>query len=205
MVIVVEKAEGGIEEYLHTKVLLCISNALCAAGEFETSIAERLAEAITSFVYGSNLDRIASTQIFSMVRIVLSETGWEEASNVLAEHTHRRKLCRSRIEVVDAELLEMRDADAMMEPGRRVRQWSKGLVARQVMDEFGLEQQLARAVAARVEERVLAMSMSRVWSGLVRQLIISEAAAIIRTEASLRVEAGPEMVPFSFEADEVRV
>jgi hypothetical protein len=204
MVVMVQKADGGVEEYLHTKVLLCMSNALCAVGEFETDIAQRLAEAVTAFIYAMDRGRIASGEILSMVKLVLAETGRAEAAAELQEHHRRRSLSRTRTEVVEAELLEIRDADMMSAATTGMRQWSKGRVASQVMEMFGLERQAARAVAGRVEERVLAMGISRAWSGLVRQLILSEAAATMRAEANLASPVREVESPM-LEADEVGV
>jgi hypothetical protein len=85
-----------------------------------------------------------------------------------------------------------------------MRQWSKGRVASQVMEMFGLQRQAARAVAGRVEERVLAMGISRVWSGLVRQLVMSESAATMRAEANLASPVHEAEAPM-LEADGVSV
>lgn len=185
MVVMVQKADGGVEEYLHAKVLLCISNALCAANEFETDTAQKLAEAVTAFIYAMDRHRIGSSEILSMVKLVLAETGRQEAAAILEEHHRRRRLSRMRTEVVDGEIVAIVDAETISSADTGVRQWSKGHVAKEAMETFGLELQAARAVAGRVEERVLAMAMTRVWSGLVRQLVVSEAAATMRAEAGL--------------------
>jgi hypothetical protein len=181
MVTNVLKADGGVEEYLHAKVLLCMSNALCAAHEFDTHTAQRLAEAVTAFVYAMEREHISSAEILSMVKLVLEETGRQDAAAALGEHHRRRSLARMRTEVVEAELLELRDTESVS-GATSARQWSKGRVAQEVMKAFDMERQAARAVAGRVEEKVLAMAMSRVWSGLVRQLVIYEAAATMRAE-----------------------
>ena len=48
------KADGSIEEYLHTKIIGTISNALSASGHDSTFVAEQLAEAITYYLYNNN-------------------------------------------------------------------------------------------------------------------------------------------------------
>ncbi|MDD5326763.1 MAG: hypothetical protein PHY02_02990 [Phycisphaerae bacterium] len=45
------KADGSIEEYLHTKVIGAISNALACDGQADIYAAEQLAEVVTYFLY----------------------------------------------------------------------------------------------------------------------------------------------------------
>jgi hypothetical protein len=184
MVIKVIKTDGGIEEYFHTKVLLCISNSLCAVHEWDAGLAQELANAVTAFIYDRKEQHIRSGDILSMVKVVLTETGFEEAAARLEEHHRRRGLARRRTELVDAEVYGPDDAETMRASGQ-ASQWSKGLIAEHITRTYGLDRHCARAAAARVEEKVLAMGMSRVWSGLVRQIVVAEAALSIRANEFL--------------------
>ena len=186
MIVRVVKADGGVEEYLHTKVLLCISNALCAVGECDVVRAHQLAETVTAFVYSQRQESVRSGDILSMLKVVLAETGYDDAAGALSEYHHRRGLARRRTELVEAEVNEPADAEALRSASAEARQWSKGLVVEHVMKAYGLEKHAARAVAGRVEEKVLAMGMPKVWSGLVRQVIVAETALMLRAEAYLR-------------------
>jgi len=47
----VVKADGSVEEYLHTKVIGAIGNALAGDGQADIYVAEQLAEVVTYFLY----------------------------------------------------------------------------------------------------------------------------------------------------------
>ena len=61
----VKKQDGAIEEYLHTKVMGTISNALASVGEADTFIAEQLAEVVTYYLYRANRHRPRSSRYSS--------------------------------------------------------------------------------------------------------------------------------------------
>ena len=185
MVVKVIKSDGDIEEYVHTKVLLCISNALCATEEWDAYTAQELAEAVTAFVYDQRVQHTRSAEILSMIKLILAETGYAEAAVRLDEHHRRRNLARRRTEFVDAEVFGPDDAEAVRSEGR-VSQWSKGTIAEHIARTYGLDRHSARAAASRVEEKILAMGISRVWSGLVRQIVVTETALAIRAGESLQ-------------------
>ncbi|HSV27042.1 MAG TPA: hypothetical protein VLH60_04035 [Sedimentisphaerales bacterium] len=196
MVVKVMKSDGDMEEYVHTKVLLCISNALCAADEWDACTAQELAEAVTAFVYEHKGHHMRSAEILSMVKLALTETGYAEAAVRLDEHHRRRSLARRRTEFVDADVLGPDGAEAVRAEGR-VSQWSKRAIAEHIAETYGLDRHSARAAASRVEEKILAMGISRVWSGLVRQIVFAEAALAIRAgeflqESPERDHAGQE-------------
>ena len=109
----VVKADGTVEEYLHTKVVGTISNALGRIGQADICIAEQLAEVVTYFLYHKqNPVVVTSNEIFSMIEVVLAGTGYEEAAIALSEHHFERKLKRSRVEVVSVDICELADAEA---------------------------------------------------------------------------------------------
>lgn len=56
----VTKADGTIEEYMHTKVIGTINNALAAAGRPDMAMAEDLAEVVTYYLYRKENQRRVS-------------------------------------------------------------------------------------------------------------------------------------------------
>ena len=99
------KADGSAEEYLHTKVLGTISNALGLVGQADIAIAEELAEVVTYHLHHRNGQRsVTSGEIFSMIKAVLAATGFEQAAIGLTEYHHQRKHKRNRTEVLSIEV-----------------------------------------------------------------------------------------------------
>jgi len=67
------KADGSFEEYLHTKVMGTINNALGEVDLANIDIAEEFAEVVTFFLYNQyNRRTVASGDIFSMIKVVLA-------------------------------------------------------------------------------------------------------------------------------------
>ena len=95
------KADGSVEEYFHTKVLDTISKVLAEVGQPDISVAEQLSDVVTFHLYHErNQTSISSSEILSVIQVVLAATNNEEAAVALCEHHFERKLQRSRIEVV---------------------------------------------------------------------------------------------------------
>ena len=110
----VAKADGSAEEYLHTKVMGTISNAFDSIGQADICTVEQLADVVTYFLYHKqNRRTVTSSEIFSVIKVVLAATRDEEAAVALSEHYFQRKLKRSRIEVVSADIQELADAEVL--------------------------------------------------------------------------------------------
>ena len=63
------KANGSTEEYLYTKVLGTINNALSQIGHADVYIAEQFADVVTYFLYEQReYHNITSGEIFSMIK-----------------------------------------------------------------------------------------------------------------------------------------
>ena len=89
------KADGSVEEYLHTKVIGTINNALGSVDKADIEIAEHFAEIVTYFLYDQQNHRsITSGEILSIIKVVLTATGYEEAAAALSERHFERKLKR---------------------------------------------------------------------------------------------------------------
>lgn len=183
------KADGSVEEYLHTKIIGTMSNALACVDQSDICIAEQLAEAVTYFLYhGSRRRSITSSELFSVVKASLAATGYEEAAIVLSEHRCQRRLKRSRVEVVSVDVCELSDAERLSmaeESGNRSR-WDKSRIVDSLVTKHGLCRQTARTVALMVEEKIFSMGLTLVPVSLIRQLVLGDTAAVLRAERQLQ-------------------
>ena len=183
------KADGSIEEYLHTKVMGSINNALGETGQANIDIAEQFAEVVTFFLYNQyNRRTVTSGDIFSMIKVVLAATDYEEAAVALSEHHFERKLKRSRTEVVSIDIQDMTDAELLAGTGEPVgrSRWDKSRIVDDLIARYNLCRQTARTIAAMVEERVFNMGMTLVPSSLIKQLVLGEAASVLRAQRQLQ-------------------
>jgi len=173
------KTDGSVEEYLHTKVMGSINNALGEVDQPNIEIAEHFAEVVTYYLYHQQDQRtVSSSEILSVIKVVLAATGYEKAAVALSERHFERKLRRSRIEVVRADIQELTDAEYFAEPGDtdgRCR-WDKSRIVRDLIATHKLCRQTARLIAAMVEEKVFNMGITLVPSSLIRQLVLGDAA-----------------------------
>jgi hypothetical protein len=183
------KADGGIEEYLHTKVIGTISNALGRIGQADICIAEQLAEVVTYFLYHRQDRRaVSSSEIFSIIKAVLAATSYEEAAVALSEHHFERRLKRSRIEVASIDIRELADAELLCRDGEldgRCR-WDKSRIVNDLVTKYDVCRQTARMIASMVEERVFSMGITLVPASLIKQLVLGDAAAVLRAQRQLQ-------------------
>jgi hypothetical protein len=181
------KADGSIEEYFHTKVLGAISNALGCVSEADIAVAEQLAEVVTYFVYQRNgRDRIGSSEIFSMIKIVLESTGYEQSAVALAEHHHQRRMRRGRTEVASIDVAELGDAQVCELAGAELRsRWDKSRIVSDLVRKHGLDRQTARMIASMVEEKILGMGTALVPCSLVKQIVLNDTASVLKAQEQL--------------------
>lgn len=183
------KADGTTEEYLHTKVIGTINNALTAAGRPDIAMAEDLAEVVTYYLYKRREERqVSSSEIHSMIKAVLTSTGYEMAAVALGDHALERRLRRVRTEVLAMDVEDFADVEKlhrMRQPPVRV-PWDKARIVHDLARECGMPHQTARAVASLVEERIFSMGMTLVPRGLIKQLVLGEAAAMLRAQQELQ-------------------
>ena len=185
----VVKADGTREGYFHTKVVGTIANAFCATGQPDTAVAEELAEAVTFFLHNTVGHRdISSSEILSIIETVLAGTGYVQQAIALSEHHFERKLSRSRVEVTSGQPGGLADAeDFYKDSSRQVRsRWDKSRIVEDLISSNGLPRQMARTIASMVEEKVFSMDLSVVPAGLIRQLVLNDAAAVIRAQQHLQ-------------------
>jgi transcriptional regulator NrdR family protein len=160
------KADGSIEEYLHTKIIGTIASALSESGHDSSFTAEQLAEAITYYLYNNNSgSAVSSSEIYSIIQAMLSTTGYDDAALVLNNYHFTRELMRHRIEVTD------------MEGGRT--NWNKSQIVNDLVEGGNMARATARTIASMVEEKVLRIGISKVPKSLVRELVEIETKAIL--------------------------
>jgi hypothetical protein len=130
---------------------------------------------------------VTSDEIFSIVKAVLTVTGYEDAAVALNEHRYRRQLKRCRGEVVSVDAREMDDADAFYEAQQAAAksQWSKSRIVSDLVSKQGLFRQTARMIASMVEEKIFNMGVTLVPASLVKQLVLGDTAAVLRAERQL--------------------
>ncbi len=189
MQIKVIKADGSVEEYLYTKVIGTINNALSAVGQADVDIAEQLAEVVTYFLYHEKrLRSINSSEIFSIAKTALAATGFEDAAVALSARHFQRRLNRSRIEVVSVDIHKLADAKrfaATKEPADRTR-WNKSRIVNDLVTRHDLCHKTARAIASMVEDKILGMEVTLVPSSLIKQLVLSDTATVLRAQHQLQ-------------------
>jgi transcriptional regulator NrdR family protein len=183
------KADGSIEEYLHTKVMGTINNALGEVDLANIDIAEEFAEVVTFFLYNQySRHTVTSGDIFSMIKVVLAATGYEDAAVALSEHHFARKLKRSRIEVVPVDVQDLTDAELLTRDGESTGRyrWDKSRIVDDLIAGHGVCRQTARTIAAMVEEKVFNVGMTLVPSSLIKQLVLGDTATVLRAQRQLQ-------------------
>lgn len=187
----VVKADGSSEVYLHTKVLGTISAALADSGSYQHGKAEQLAEAVTTFLrrrYGNT--SVSSDEIYSMIEIVLGDTGHEAAALALHDHRLQRAIRRRRVEVVylteqQREQLR-RDGEDIDDSLLPVQAWNKSMIIRDMETQWKVPRYLAQAVAGHVEDRILQLECRQITSDLLREFVINELLMVRKAEKALR-------------------
>ena len=184
------KADGSIEEYLHTKVMGSINNALGEVDQANIDIAEQFAEVVTFFLYNQyNRRTVTSDDIFSMIKVVLAATGYGDAAVALSEHHFMRKLKRSRIEVIPIDVQDLSDAELIAGAEEFIgrSQWDKSRIVEDLITGHGVCRQTARTIASMVEEKVFNVGMTLVPASLIKQLVLGDTATVLRAQRQLQV------------------
>lgn len=183
------KADGAVEEYLHTKVIGTINNALGRIGQADMYIAEELAEVVTYYLYHrQDQHNVTSNEVFSIIKAVLTATGHEDAALALSEYQFERKLKRSRIEVISADIQEPADVELLgrIEQLHSGSRWDKAKIVNNLVTKHNVPRQTARTIASMVEEKIFNIGITLVPVGLVKQLVLGDAAAMLRAQRQLQ-------------------
>ena len=184
------KADGSVEEYLHTKIIGAIANALAEIECGDILVAEELAEAITYYLYHKQNNRtITSDEIFSVIKAVLAGTGYETAALVLNEYNLQRRLKRNRLEVISTDICKLADMDLLCEAQANCKKtcWDKSKIVSDLVTAHGLDRNTARMIAGMVEHKVLNMTISVIPTSLIKQLVYNDTAAVLRAQRQLQM------------------
>ncbi len=188
----VTKTDQSVEEYLHTKVLGTLNNAFDHSGLSDVFLAQELADVVTYYLYhDENTPKkvVSSSEILSVVKVVLTTTGHDSAAAALANHHYQRRLKRNRVEVVSMQLNDLADAQRLWdttESGETSR-WNKSVIATDLMNEYAITRQSARAIASMVEEKIFNVGISLVPASLIKTLVLSDAAMVLRAQDHLHI------------------
>jgi len=183
------KTDGSVEEYLHTKVVGTISSALGRVEKPDVCIAEQLAQVVTYFLYHKPKPLIVnSNEILSIIEVVLTETGYEDAAIVLSEHHFERKLKRSRIEVILVDIQQLSDAEVLckLDQSDARSRWDKSRIVKDLVTKYDICRQTARTIASMVEEKIFNIGLTLVPASLIKQLVLGDAAAMLRAEQQMQ-------------------
>jgi transcriptional regulator NrdR family protein len=185
----VVKADGSIEEYLHTKVFGAISNALACNGQADIYTAEQLADVVTYYLYhGKDRRTVTSGEILSMIEAVLTAAEYEDAAVALSEHHFNRKLKRSRTEVVSIDIQQLTNAEMLygVQQSPHRSRWDKSKIVNDLVTDYGISRQTARTIASMVEEKIFNMGLTSVPAGLLKQLVLGDTAAFLQAQRQLQ-------------------
>ena len=184
----VVKADGDIEEYFYTKVIGTISNAFSRIGRSDVYIAEQLADVVTYYLYHQdNVHSVTSSEIFSVIVAVLTETGYENAADALSEYHFKRKFNRLRTEVISIDIQGITEARILADTEQIDSgiQWDKSRIVNTLIRDHEFDLPEARMIASVVEDRVFNMEITKVPTSLIKQMVLSEAAVVMRARRQL--------------------
>ena len=184
------KADGSVEEYLHTKVWATLNHAFDSIDESDTFMTEQLADVVTYYLYQNHEKKsVPSSEILAVIKVVLTNTGYEEAALALSDHHRDRQLRRARIEVIDWNVNDWSDTQGLCQAKETSERtpWNKSVIIQDLLDRYELTPQTARAIASMAEERILNMGLASVPSPLIKQLVFSDTAAVLRAQEQLQL------------------
>jgi len=197
MQLIVLKCDGSREVYLHTKVMGAIAAALTDCDCFEPGLSEQLAEAVTTFLkkrYGYG--QVTTDEIHSMIEVVLSDVGYEDAALQLHEHRIARQLKRGRITVIHRnDDLQHEACHPTALPTEYVTEpWNKSIIVKKLREKHDLSVGLARAVATAVEEEVMSLARRTLTASLVRELVSNELFVMQQAQAALAADKAVQQI-----------
>ncbi len=182
------KADGVTEQYLHTKVIGTISKAIEQVGFGDIYITEELAEVVTYYLYHKqDKTTITSSEILSIIKVVLTATGYEDVAIALNDYHFHRKLQRNRIEVVSIDVGELADAELICHSANLRIGWNKSIIVNDLIQKHGLCYLTARTIASMVEEKILNIAVTLVSTSLIKQLVLADTAAVLRAQQQLQI------------------
>jgi ribonucleoside-triphosphate reductase (formate) len=176
----IRKRDGRLMPYDAAKIADAIFKAAKAVGGEDRFIAEELAAAVTDYLnrhYEGETPGIEDIQ--DMVEKVLIETGHAKTAKAYILYRDRRAQARRAMHVRKAKQEQARsstDLALLVDAGAKdaLLPWDKSRIAEALEKEAHLDSETARKVAGSVEEKVIASGISRITTGLVRELVDNE-------------------------------
>ena len=173
------KRDGNSESYIYTKILRTLCGCLEQQQE-GISTAEQIADAFTFYLYSRDDNVVTTSEIHTMLKIVLSEAGFEKAAEKLHEHHYLRAMKRNRIKVIAAKVEDINDAKIFCEIKQfgLHQRWEKYTLIQWLQQKCKLDNIEARAVASTVEEKILNTDISAVTTHFIKELALIEVASL---------------------------
>jgi len=177
----IRKRDGKVMPFDRSKIADAIFKAARAVGGEDRYVAEELASAVTDYLnrhYEGDIPGIEDIQ--DMVEKVLIETGHAKTAKAYILYRDKRSQARRAMTVRKA--MRSRhgrnttDTALLVDTGAKdaLLPWDKGRIAEALEKEAHLDVRTARKVATAVEQRVLASGLSRISTGLIRELVDNE-------------------------------
>jgi hypothetical protein len=179
------KADSSVEPYIHTKVLATLYHCFSDTGIHDITVSEQLSEVITYYVYQREETNVSVETVFSIIKAVLTETGYSDTAAALSEHRRKRCVKRHRLEVLQTEMKDFKEVCTKNSKIKR-KPWSKSVIVEDLIVNENLDRQAARTIAGMVENKVFALSITKIPSSLVRQLVLNDAAAVLTARDNLQ-------------------
>jgi transcriptional regulator NrdR family protein len=182
------KADDTEEEYLHTKVIATFINAFGAPSEKNTATAQQLAEAVTFYLYNKHgSHKITSSEISSIIKAVLTSTGFDNAADFLSEHHQRRNLLRARVQVIKVDMEKISPDTPLRQIDRcgPADPWNKSKIIHNLVNKYNLQPAMARTVASLVEEKILNSGFRLVPTGFIRFLVLWQMQTILSAQQQI--------------------
>jgi len=172
----VRKRDGRLVAFDERKIADAIHKAGCAVGSDDRFLAEELAGVVALFLektYAGGVPGIEEIQ--DMVEKVLMETGHARMAKTYILYRERRARARESVVVEGHRTGDPGGGPLVGNPGKAaVAQWSKARIAEALVREADLDEEIASAVAARVEEKVFAAGVPRITTSAIRSLVEAE-------------------------------
>ena len=187
----VQKRDGREARFDPRKIASAVAAAMAAVGEDDPGFPDEVAGVVqlTLERRHASLGSAACPgieEIQDLVEQALIEMGRAAVAKAYILYRDRRARVRAALRVhkgpAPLARLQVQEAD-------RTSPWSKGRIVAALLAEADLPRDVAEDVAARVEERVFASGLSRITTGLVRELVDNVLVAMGLTAALRRQES----------------
>ncbi len=175
----VRKRDGRLVPFDESKIANAIFKAAQAVGGKDRALAEELASMVTVLLE-KDYDGVPPTieEIQDVVEKVLIETGHARTAKAYILYRDRRARVRQSLQVRKPVRSNGNSTDIALlvntETQDRLTEWDKGKIAQALETEADLAPRVAREIASAVERRVMKSGLTRISTGLIRELVDNE-------------------------------